>query len=100
MLKKILPYFLILTAILIFFWPNFFWPAVNITPAVGTNDFTDGFYPIRSFSLQRLPNFKWPIWMSQVSGGYPFPFFALYPPNLVSIFLPLNLSVNFSLLTS
>ncbi len=102
-LKKILPLLVIFGATIIFFWPNITWPAVNITPSVGTNDFTDLNYPFRHFLLESLEKGQLPLWASKVSGGYPL--FAegiggLYPLYLISGFLPLPVSVNFTIVTT
>lgn len=93
---------IILVSIMIFFWPNFFWPAVNITPTVGTNDLTDANYPTRHFLIESLKQGKLPLWTSNISAGYPILAVGaglLFPLALISALLPLNFSVNFSLLT-
>lgn len=101
-MKRVLPFLIILVAILVFYWPTFFWPAVNITPQVGTNDLTDLFYPIRDFSIRSLKRGILPVWLSGISGGYPILASGgiLYPFSFSFLFLPLYLSVNLRILTT
>jgi len=104
MIKKILPFLLIGLAILVFFWPNLSWPAVNITTTVGTNDLTDLDYPFRHFLIENLKRGQLPLWSSAISGGYPImaegQIAALYPLTLLSAFFPLMISVNFTILST
>lgn len=97
--KSSWPILLILALILIYFWPNFFWPGVSITPTVGTNDFTDNFYPIRDFSVRALRGGYLPVWFSAVSGGYPILAGGgvFYPLKFLFLFLPTMLSVNLTI---
>ncbi len=103
-MRKILPYLVILAAIFAFFWPNIVWPAVNITPSVGTNDFTDFNYPLRNFLIESLKKKEFPFWSSQISSGYPILAYGqiggLYPLNLIAALLPLQASVNFTIITT
>lgn len=103
-MKKVFPVLIILISIFIFFWPNLTWPAVNITPQVGTNDFTDLNYPFRHFLIESLKKRQIPLWASDISAGYPIfaegQMKALYPPNLISAFLPLMASVNFTIIST
>lgn len=96
------PLLAILGALVVFFWPNLTWPAVNITPSVGTNDFTDLNYPFRHFLIENLREGKIPLWSSEISTGYPIlaegQIGALYPLNLLSALLPLMTSVNFTII--
>lgn len=102
MLKKIFPILVIAISVFIFFWPNFTWPAVNITPTVGTNDFTDLNYPYRHFQIENFKKGKFPLWAPEISTGYPFlaAGVALYPLNFLAVMLPLNESVNFTIFTT
>lgn len=98
------PLAVILGALVVFFWPNLTWPAVNITPTVGTNDFTDLNYPFRHFLIESLKRGEIPLWSSRISAGYPIlaegQIAALYPLNLLAAFLPLMASVNFTILST
>lgn len=98
----IAPILIILISIIIFFWPNFTWPAVNITPTVGTNDFTDLNYPYRHFQIENFKKGKFPLWAPEISTGYPLlaAGVALYPLNFLAVMLPLNESVNFTIFTT
>lgn len=103
-ISSLWPLVVILGALAVFFWPNLTWPAVNITPSVGTNDFTDLNYPFRHFLIESLKHGKIPLWSSQISAGYPIlaegQIAALYPLNLLASFLPLMISVNFTILST
>lgn len=100
---SVLPVIIIAFSILIFFWPNFFGPAVNITPTVGTNDLTDANYPFRHFAIESFKKGKIPLWTNDISGGYPVlasGSLMLYPLNLLAMFLPLNLSVSLTVFSA
>lgn len=103
-LYPFLPAVVILGALAVFFWPNLTWPAVNITPTVGTNDFTDLNYPFRHFLIESFRRGEIPLWSSRISAGYPIlaegQIAALYPLNLLAAFLPLMASVNFTILST
>lgn len=78
-----------------FLWQNLFWPAVNITPYVGTNDFTDSFYPQHYFYAESFKKGEFSYWASSLSSG--FPFYAA----VVGSFYPVNwLFVNLTNLTA
>lgn len=100
----LMPLLVILVVIVIFFWPNLVWPAVNITPQVGTNDLTDLHYPFQHFLIESLRRGEWPLWSSAISSGYPIlaagQIGALYPLNILSAILPLTSSVNFVILST
>lgn len=97
MKKSLLALFFGLLFIIAFLWSNLTLPAVNITPWVGTNDFTDGYYPWYVAYSRSIQNGNLLLWISSLSGGYPL--FAaaigmLYPVNLLSTFLPPLTAVN------
>jgi len=75
-----------------FYWNNIFGPVVNVTPAVGTNDFTDLNYPFRHFLNESLKRGEIPLWSSEISSGYPLhaegQAGALYPLHWIFINLP------------
>ena len=100
----IAPILTILISIIIFFWPNFTLPAVNITPTVGTNDFTDTHYPFRHFLIESFKDGNFPLWAPEISTGYPLLAAGgtgpLYPLIFLAAFLPLAASVNFTILST
>ncbi|MDO8551068.1 MAG: YfhO family protein [bacterium] len=104
LLKGILPVLIIAVSIFIFFYPNFTWPAVNITPSVGTNDLTDLDYPFRHFLIESLKRGQLPLWSSAISAGYPImaegQIAALFPLTILSSFFPLMASVNFTIFST
>ncbi|MDO8657202.1 MAG: YfhO family protein [Candidatus Levybacteria bacterium] len=102
MKNNIIAIILGLVLVVIFLWSNLFLPAVNITPSVGTNDFTDAYYPSLYYYSDIIKSGKLPLWSSLFSGG--FPLFAgaggmLYPLYLFSLLFPPAISSNFFLLT-
>ena len=86
-----------------FYWNNIFHSAVNITPAVGTNDMTDYYYPIRYFLGQSLAQGEFALWTPHISTGYPLlasGVGALYPLNLWFANLATLTSVNLTIVSS
>lgn len=101
--KKSWPFLVLGLAILVFFWPNLTWPAININPSVGTNDFVDKNIPFRHFLLESVKNGEWPLWSSAISAGYPIfaeGLGALSPLVWLTAFFPLMFSVNLSLVAN
>src|SRR3989344_3330342 len=76
--------------VIIFFWQNIFTPAVNITPTVGTNDFTDLNYPLRHFFIESIKKGELPLWASGISSGYP-----ILAEGQIGVLYPLNILFSF-----
>lgn len=89
--------------ILFFFWGNLTTPAINISPAVGTNDLTDLYYPFFHQISESYQKGEIPLWVSELSSGYPLLAGAvgtLYPINIILSIFPTITTINMTILVS
>ena len=83
----------------------FFWRLVAPNPidrlSIAAGDFTDQYYPLRSYAVQQLVGGVWPLWNPLAYGGQPaladIQSGALYPPQIIQAVVLDRLGLGFPL---
>jgi hypothetical protein len=99
--SSFLPLLVLGAAVVVFFSPHLFPPKMYVAGDLGGSDFTDLFWPLKSFLQQSLRAGKFPLWSKDVGSGFPVlgegEIQLFSPTSILFLLLPLPLAFQLTL---